>query len=85
VRSFTFELHEGADGWTVDDVIAIKPNFLASMGYQYLLSYGAPRARPFGSAIFYLARVARSMVSANRPLNVTPSERNGSTQGLSKL
>ena len=27
---------------TVDDVMAIKPNFLASMGYQYFLSYGAP-------------------------------------------
>ena len=30
---------------TVDDVMAIKPNFLASMGYQYFLSYGATRAR----------------------------------------
>ena len=29
---------------TVDDVMAIKPNFLASMGYQYFLSYGAPCA-----------------------------------------
>ena len=29
----------------VDDVMAIKPNFLASMGYQYFLSYGALRAR----------------------------------------
>ena len=27
---------------TVDDVITIKPNLLASMGYQYFLSYGAP-------------------------------------------
>ena len=33
----------------VDDVMAIKPNFLASMGYQYFLSYGAPRARAFGA------------------------------------
>ena len=48
-------IHEGADGrtlyirctyvLTVNDVMAIKPNFLASMGYQYFLSYGAPRAR----------------------------------------
>ena len=30
---------------TVDDIMAIKPNFLASMGYQYFLSYGAPCAR----------------------------------------
>ena len=30
---------------TVDDVMAIKPNFLASMGYQYFLRYGALRAR----------------------------------------
>ena len=30
---------------TFHDVMAIKPNFLASMGYQYFLSYGAPRAR----------------------------------------
>ena len=29
---------------TVDDVMAIKPNFLASMGYQYFLSYDALRA-----------------------------------------
>ena len=41
-------------GWTdvrtdVQDVMAIKPNFLASMGYQYFLSYGAPRARAFGA------------------------------------
>ena len=34
---------------TVDDVMAIKPNFLASMGYQYFLSYGAPRERAFGA------------------------------------
>ena len=31
-------------GRTVDDVMAIKPNFLTSMGYQYFLSYGAPGA-----------------------------------------
>ena len=31
---------------TVDDVMAIKPNFLASMGYQYFLSYGGPRGAP---------------------------------------
>ena len=50
---FTLDLHEGTDGGTyvrtyvgtVDDVMAIKPNFLALMGYQYFLSYGAPRAR----------------------------------------
>ena len=34
---------------TVDDVMAIKPNFLASMGYQYFLSYGAQRARAEGA------------------------------------
>ena len=49
MRRFTFDLHEGADGrtyvWTIDDVMAIKPNFLAAMGYQYFLSYGARRAR----------------------------------------
>ena len=33
------------DGRTVDDVMVIKPNFLASMGYQYFLSYGAPCVR----------------------------------------
>ena len=27
--------------WMVDDIMAIKPNFLTSMGYQYFLSYGA--------------------------------------------
>ena len=40
-------------GWTdvrtdVHDVMAIKPNFLTSMGYQYFLNYGAPHARAFG-------------------------------------
>ena len=30
---------------TVDDVMAIKPNFLALIGYQYFLIYGALRAR----------------------------------------
>ena len=34
---------------TVDDVMAIKPNFLASMGYQYFLRYGAPHARAEGA------------------------------------
>ena len=42
-------IHEGADGRTYvrteNDVMAILPNFLPSMGYQYFLSYGAPRAR----------------------------------------
>ena len=46
--------HIGIYGWVdrrmdvrtdVHDVMAIKPNFLASMGYQYFLNYGAPRAR----------------------------------------
>ena len=37
-------------GWTdvrtdVHDVMAIKPNLLTSMDYQYFLNYGAPRAR----------------------------------------
>ena len=35
---------------TVDDIMAIKPKFLASMGYQYFLSYGAPRVRAKGGA-----------------------------------
>ena len=35
----------------VDDVMTIKPNFLASMAYQYFLSYGAPRARAFGAPL----------------------------------
>ena len=41
-------------GWTdvrtdVYDVMAIKLNFLTSMGYQYFLNYGAPRARAFAA------------------------------------
>ena len=32
---------------TVDEVLAIKPNFLASMGYQYFLNYGAPLKNNF--------------------------------------
>ena len=45
-------IHEGADGRTygrtlygrkdVDDVMAIKPNFLTSMGYHIFLTSGAP-------------------------------------------
>ena len=31
----------------VDDVMAIKPNFLALMGYQYFLSYGAWHAQSY--------------------------------------
>ena len=31
---------------TADEVMAIKPNFLASMGYQYFPSYGAPLRAP---------------------------------------
>ena len=48
-------IHGGADGRTdvrtdVHDVMAIKPNFLTSMGYHiYFLSNGAPRARAFGA------------------------------------
>ena len=36
-------IHEGADGCTdVHDVMAVKPNFLTSMGYHI---YGAPCGR----------------------------------------
>ena len=42
-------IHEGADVRTENDVMAILSNFLPSMGYQYFLSYGAPRARAFGA------------------------------------
>ena len=35
--------------WMVDDVMPIKPIFLASMGYQYSLSYGAPLAGLWGA------------------------------------
>ena len=43
-------IHEGADGRTdVDDVMAIKPNFLTSMGYHIILTMvlraRAPSAR----------------------------------------
>ena len=44
-------IHEGADGRTlyvrtdVHDVIAIKPNFLTSMGYHIFLSMVSARAR----------------------------------------
>ena len=36
-------------GRTENDVMAILPNFLPSMGYQYFLSYGGPRGRAFGA------------------------------------
>ena len=42
-------IHEGADVRTENDVMAILPNFLPSMGYQYFLSYGAPHARAKGA------------------------------------
>ena len=39
-------IHEGADGRTdVDDVMAIKPNFLTSMGYHIFLTMVLARAR----------------------------------------
>ena len=40
----------------VDDVMAIKPNFLASMGYQYFLSYGAPLLWSYVSRLNYMKR-----------------------------
>ena len=54
-------IHEGADGRTYvrteNDVMAILPNFLPSMGYQYFFSYGAPPRERLGrarsSAIIY--------------------------------
>ena len=51
-------IHGGADGQTyvrtyvrmdVHDAMAIKPNFLTSMGLPYFLSYGAPRVCTFGA------------------------------------
>ena len=46
-------IHEGADGRTdvrtdLDDVMAIKPNFLTSMGYHIFLTM-VLRARAFGA------------------------------------
>ena len=38
-------------GQTVDDVMAIKPRFLASMGYTNFLNNGTPRAR--GAPLIY--------------------------------
>ena len=50
-------IHEGADGRTYvrteNDVMAILANFLASMGYKYFLSYGAPRARAKAELRYY--------------------------------
>ena len=34
-------------GRTIDDVMAIKPKFLASMGYHIFFNYGAPRSYEF--------------------------------------
>ena len=34
---------------TDNEVMAILPNFLPPMGYQYFLSYGAAGARAFGA------------------------------------
>ena len=45
---------------TVDDVMAIKPNFLASMGYQYFLSYGARRT--WSSAMNSLWRLENNVL-----------------------
>ena len=42
-------MKERTDVRTENDVMAILSNFLPSMGYQYFLSYGAPRARAFGA------------------------------------
>ena len=44
-------IHEGADGRTdVHDVMAIKPNFLTSMGYHIFLSM-VLRARARGAPL----------------------------------
>ena len=60
-----FDLHEGADGQTyvrtVDDVMAIKPNFLASMGYQYFLSYGAQSPK-YHNFILWLSNTSNKKV-----------------------
>ena len=68
-----FDLHEGVDGRTyvsidvrtyvgmVDDVVAIKPNFLALMGYQYFLSYGARHAQ--SSAIISALKTSQLLAS----------------------
>ena len=57
---------KGADGRTdvrtVDDVVAIKSNFLASMGYQYFLSYGAPRARLWRARSSAISKTLKSTV-----------------------
>ena len=42
-------IHERADVQTENGVMAILPNFLPRMGYQYFLSYGAPRTRAVGA------------------------------------
>ena len=43
-------IHEGADGRTdVDDVMAIKPNFLTSMGYHIFLTMVLRVHVPFGA------------------------------------
>ena len=69
VRRFTFDLHEGADGRTVDDVMAIKPNFLSSMGYHYFLSYGAPRAR--SSAKNFFNESPKNLVNSEKKENLS--------------
>ena len=68
-------IHEGADGRTyvvrtdVHDVMAIKPNFLTSMGYHIFLTMvlrarapsarGAPLKRKQCSVCWFLGRVRR--------------------------
>ena len=45
------DVRDVTDVRTVDDVIVIKPKFLASIGCHIFLTYGAPRGAPLKTPI----------------------------------
>ena len=65
-------IHEGADGRTdVDDVMAIKSNFLTSMGYHIYLTM-VLRARAFSTRGAPLLETGRSVMHCKMKESVYP-------------
>ena len=71
-RTSHIGIHEGADGRTdVDDVMAIKPNFLTSMGYHIFLTMVLrARAELRYQPIFHVSSNSFTAVTSSFTTNV---------------